>query len=192
MPRPGRRALAKTNKDRDAAEPTDEPGEPTPKTVSMVSSQAPVVQRFRLRGLNGELEGRSFDSTSDRIQIGSHPSNQIEVRDRTVSRFHCEVFVDNGGRAWVKDLGSRNGTRVNGVRVREAELQEGMVLRVGPLELVFTPLAERNELPIAPVTSFGTLVGSSLPLRTAFAQLGKAAMSDVTLLLTGESGTGKS
>jgi len=152
----------------------------------------PVVQRFRLTGLDGELEGRSFDSSSDRLQIGSHPLNEIEVRDRTVSRFHCEVFVDRDGRAWVKDLGSRNGTRVNGVRVREAEVQEGMVLRVGQLQLVFTPLAERNELPVAPVTSFGTLVGSSLPLRTAFAQLGKAAMSDVTLLLTGESGTGKS
>jgi two-component system, NtrC family, response regulator GlrR len=66
------------------------------------------------------------------------------------------------------------------------------VLRVGQLELVFIPLAERNELPVAQVTSFGKLIGSSLPLRTAFAQLAKAAASDVTLLLTGESGTGKS
>jgi DNA-binding NtrC family response regulator len=165
-----------------------------PETVSVAAGSVvpPVVQRFRLHGLNGELEGRSFDSASDRLQIGSHPLNEIEVTDRTVSRFHCEVFIDRDGHAWVKDLGSRNGTRLNGVRVREAEVQEGMVLRVGQLELVFTPLAERNELPVAPVTSFGTLVGSSLPLRTAFAQLGKAAASDVTLLLTGESGTGKS
>ena len=170
----------------------DESEESVPPTVSVVGTVPPAVQRFRLRGLGGELEGRSFDSSSDRLQIGSHPLNEIEVRDRTVSRFHCEVFVDREGRAWVKDLGSRNGTRVNGVRVREAELQDGMVLRVGQLELAFTSLAERNELPVAPVTSFGTLVGSSLPLRTAFAQLAKAAASDVTVLLTGESGTGKS
>ncbi|HET9157690.1 MAG TPA: sigma 54-interacting transcriptional regulator, partial [Myxococcaceae bacterium] len=176
------------------ARSADDSEGPVPETVSAVAAgMVPaVVQRFRLTGLDGELEGRSFDSASDRLQIGSHPLNEIEVRDRTVSRFHCEVFVDRDGRAWVKDLGSRNGTRVNGVRVREAEVQEGMVLRVGQLQLVFTPLAERNELPVAPVTSFGTLVGSSLPLRTAFAQLGKAAMSDVTVLLTGESGTGKS
>ena len=172
----------------------DDPEEQVPPTLSVVADSVvpPAVQRFRLRGLGGELEGKSFDSSSDRLQIGSHPLNEVEVRDRTVSRFHCEVFVDRDGRAWVKDLGSRNGTRVNGVRVREAELQEGMVLRVGQLELVFTPLAERNELPVAPVTSFGTLVGSSVPLRTAFAQLGKAAAKDVTVLLTGESGTGKS
>jgi len=175
------------------ARSADDPEEPVPETVSVVAgSVVPAVQRFRLRGLNGELEGKSFDSASDRLQVGSHPLNEVEIRDRTVSRFHCEVFVDREGRAWVKDLGSRNGTRVNGVRVREAELQEGMVIRVGQLELVFTPLAERNELPVAPMTSFGTLVGSSLPLRTAFALLGKAAASEVTLLLTGETGTGKS
>ncbi|HEY1908059.1 MAG TPA: sigma 54-interacting transcriptional regulator [Myxococcaceae bacterium] len=174
--------------------PVDEQPEPVTKTASVVAGSLvpPVVQRFRLQGLNGELEGKSFDSSSDRVQIGSHPLNEVEVRDRTVSRFHCEVFIDREGRAWVKDLGSRNGTRVNGVRVREAELQEGMVLRVGQLELSFTPLAERNELPVAALTSFGTLVGSSLPLRTAFAILQKAAASDVTVLLTGESGTGKS
>jgi len=168
--------------------------EEVPETVSVVAGSVirPAVQRFRLQGLNGELEGKSFDSSSDRLQVGSHPLNEVEVRDRTVSRFHCEVFVDREGRAWVKDLGSRNGTRVNGVRIREAEIQEGMVLRVGQLELAFIPLAERNEVPVAAVGSFGTLVGSSLPLRAAFAVLEKAAASSVTVLLTGESGTGKS
>jgi DNA-binding NtrC family response regulator len=172
----------------------DEPSEPVTRTASVVAGSLvpPVVQRFRLQGLNGELEGKSFDSSADRLQIGSHPLNEVEVRDRTVSRFHCEVFIDREGRAWVKDLGSRNGTRVNGVRVREAELQDQMVLRVGQLELSFTALAERNEIPVAALTSFGTLVGSSLPLRSAFAILQKAAASDVTVLLTGESGTGKS
>jgi two-component system, NtrC family, response regulator GlrR len=178
---------------RDVVTTADDSEEVTPKTVSMVASGmlAPAVQRFRLRGLNGALAGKSFDSSSDRLQIGSHPLNQIEIRDRTVSRFHCEVFVDREGRAWVKDLGSRNGTRVNGIRVREAELAEGMVLQVGYLELAFTPLAERNVLEVAPTSSFGTLVGSSVPLRAAFALLEKAAASSATVLLTGESGTGK-
>ncbi len=172
----------------------DHSEESTPKTVSMVATGtvAPAVQRFRLRGLNGELAGKSFDSSSDRVQIGSHPSNQIEVQDRTVSRFHCEVFVDREGRAWVKDLGSRNGTRVNGIRVREAELADGMVLQVGHLDLAFTPLAERNVLEVASTSSFGTLLGSSVPLRAAFALLERAAASGATVLLTGESGTGKS
>src|SRR5262249_14949104 len=81
------------------------------------TSDAPAsfVRRFRLRDLDGPLG--SFESSSDRLQIGSHPSNQVQIKDRTISRFHCEVFVEPSGRAWVRDLGSRNGTRVNGTRV---------------------------------------------------------------------------
>jgi DNA-binding NtrC family response regulator len=176
---------------RDVDQTADDSEEPTPKTVTMVEPFHPAVQRFRLRGLNGELEGQSFDSSSDRLQIGAHPLNQVEIHDQTVSRFHCEVFVQADGRVWVKDLGSRNGTRVNGTPVREAQLTDGAVLQLGRLQLAFTPLAERNELAVAPVTSFGSLVGSSIPLRTAFALLDKAAASNVTVLLTGESGTGK-
>ena len=131
----------------------DDSEEPTPKTVTVVDPSSPAVQRFRLRGLNGELAGKTFDSDSDRLQIGSHPLNQIEVRDRTVSRFHCEVFVGRDGRAWVKDLGSRNGTRVNGIRVHEAELAEGVVLRLGELELAFTPWRNETRCRLPPPTA---------------------------------------
>jgi len=192
MPRTG--DAVKPTTGRDVVKTADDSEEPTTETVSMVRDAvvAPAVRRFRLRGLNGELAGQSFDSTSDRLQIGSHPSNQIAIRDRTISRFHCEVFVERGGGVWVKDLGSRNGTRVNGTRVREAELSDGAVLELSHLQLAFGWLAERNALEVAPDTCFGTLVGSSVPLRAAFALLEKAAKSTFTVLLTGESGTGKS
>src|SRR5262249_39044532 len=164
-----------------------------PDTGSMeAEAHAGSVQRFRLRCLDGPVVGTCFDSTSDRLQIGSHKSNQVRVRDRTVSRFQCEAFVEPGGRAWGEDLGSRNGTRVNGTRVREGELTEGSVLQLGNVHFAFERLSEKNEIAVAPVTSFGNLVGSSVPLRAAFALLEKAAASDVTVLLTGESGTGKS
>jgi DNA-binding NtrC family response regulator len=178
----------------EAAETPDESEDPTPETGSMGDTEefSTAVRRFRLRGLDGFLAGQSFDSASDRLQIGSHPSNQVQIKDRTISRFHCEVVVEPKGRAWVKDLGSRNGTRVNGTRVREAELTEGAVLQLGRARFAFEPLSERNELTVASVTSFGSLVGSSVPLRAAFAVLEKAGASDVTVLLTGESGTGKS
>jgi len=179
---------------RDVADAADDAEEPTPDTASMgeVEEFPSAVRKFRLRGLDGVLAGQTFDSSSDRLQIGSHPSNQIQIRDRTISRFHSEIFVEPHGRVWVKDLGSRNGTRVNGTRVREAELTEGAVLQLGRARLAFEPLSERNELPVASATSFGSLVGSSIPLRAAFALLEKAASSDATVLLTGESGTGKS
>ena len=166
----------------------------TPDTSSMGEDEAlgSEVGRFRLRGLDGILAGQVFDSVSDRLQIGSHPSNQIQIRDRTISRFHCELYVEGGTRVWVKDLGSRNGTRVNGTRVREAELVDGAVLQLGKARLAFEALPERNQLAVASVTSFGSLVGASIPMRAVFAMLERAAASDVTVLLAGESGTGKS
>ena len=157
-----------------------------------VDDHPAAVQRLRLRGLDGVTAGLSFDSKSDRLQIGSHESNQVRVNDRTISRFHCEIVVEPRGRAWVKDLGSRNGTRVNGTRVREAELTDGSILQLGHTRFAFETLPDKNEIPVASATSLGSLVGSSVPLRAAFALLEKAAASDITVLLTGESGTGKS
>ena len=178
---------------REAAEAADDSDEPAPETASMEGSlETPTaVRRFRLRCVEEPLAGKWFDSASDRLQIGSHPSNPVQIRDRTISRFHCEVFVEAQGRVWVKDLGSRNGTRVNGTRVREAELTEGSVLQLGRVRLAFETLRTHNEIQVAPVSSFGSLVGSSVPLRAAFALLEKAARTDITVLLVGESGTGK-
>ena len=69
--------------------------EVTPETASMgdVEEFLAAVRKVRLRGLDGILAGKSFDSSSDRLQFGSHPSNQAQIRDRTVSRFHCEAWV---------------------------------------------------------------------------------------------------
>jgi len=129
----------------------DDPEEQVPPTLSVLADSVvpPAVQRFRLRGLGGELEGKSFDSSSDRLQIGSHPLNEVEVRDRTVSRFHCEVFVDRDGRAWVKDLGSRNGTWLNGKPLTWARpLAEGDRLDIAglPFRCVSRLRAEATEV----------------------------------------------
>ena len=56
--------------------------------------------------------------------------------DRTMSRFHCEIVVEEG-RALIRDLGSTNGTRVNERRVSRHGLQDGDVIRVGDTSLRF-------------------------------------------------------
>ena len=62
---------------------------------------------------------REFD---DVVGIGSHPSERIVIEDPTVSRFHCRLARESG--VWkLTDLGSKNGTRLNGVRVLAAELE---------------------------------------------------------------------
>jgi predicted component of type VI protein secretion system len=74
---------------------------------------------------------------ADRIVVGRKPEATIRVPVPSVSRDHCELSK-SGGRLLVRDLGSSNGTYVNGQRVQESELRPGDVLSVGPAVFVTT------------------------------------------------------
>src|SRR5437773_6734020 len=78
-----------------------------------------AVRRFKLTVVEGPKPGLTRESASDRCSIGFHPLNDLVIEDPTVSRFHCEVRMDDTG-AEVRDLDSRNGTVLDGVRVRQA------------------------------------------------------------------------
>ncbi|HEX4460941.1 MAG TPA: sigma 54-interacting transcriptional regulator [Polyangia bacterium] len=149
-----------------------------------------AVRRFRLTIVEGPKAGLSWESSSDRCSIGFHPSNDLVVEDATVSRFHCEVRIGEDG-AHVRDLDSRNGTVLDGVRVSDAHLRGGSLLKMGRVGLRFEFSSESNRLPVSVGNTFGNLVGTSVAIRTAFALLERAAASDVTVLLEGETGTGK-
>ena len=165
-----------------------------PQQTLSLDGSAPLppgaVRRFRLTVVEGPKAGLTWESQSDRCSIGFHPSNDLVMEDATVSRFHCEVRIADDG-AHVRDLDSRNGTVVDGVRVSDAFLRAGSLVKIGRVALRFEFSAESNKLPVSSGTAFGKLVGASVAMRTAFALLERAAMSDVTVLLEGETGTGK-
>jgi len=71
-----------------------------------------------------EVPGSSFT-------MGRNPENDLPLRDDLASRFHCTIEVDDSGRWVVKDLGSRNGTRLNGERVTTNSLRDGDVIAIG-------------------------------------------------------------
>jgi serine phosphatase RsbU (regulator of sigma subunit) len=114
--------------------------------------------------LNATLEGqrRSWPLEGDVVTIGRSSRSTVPVADGTVSKQHAEIF--RAGEDWcVRDLGSRNGTRVNGHEVREPHpLRDGDILEVGKViiqvgtETVAAP-AMTQYLPRDP--------GSSLKLR---------------------------
>lgn len=153
-------------------------------------STATTVQGFRLLVIDGPDNGKVVNSRGDRGSIGSLPSNDLVLDDRTVSRFHCEINLSPTGPS-VEDLESLNGTLVDGVRVKQAWLRDGSVLRLGQSSVSFSLSEETLPIKLWPQAQFGSMVGTSVPMRATFSELAKAAATDSTVLLEGETGTGK-
>ncbi|MFT3707092.1 MAG: sigma 54-interacting transcriptional regulator [Archangium sp.] len=162
-------------------------------TQPVGSSKAAVaaVRRFKLTVLEGADTGTAWESTGERCAIGSEKSNELVLTDPTVSRFHCELVSGERG-VRIKDLDSLNGVFVDGVQVVEAYLKGGSSLRLGRSLLRFEFAHEPNPLKLSPESRFGRLSGSSPAMRATFYLMERAAQSDVTVLLEGETGTGKS
>ncbi len=138
------------------------------------------------------LHGRDGDRTIDRrlsgkvVSIGSDPGNDLVLEDTFVSAFHCRLAQRSG--AWfVTDLGSTNGTRLDGVEVGEAKLAAGAVLQVGQVRLEVRDRAPADE----EADGFCGIISQDPAMRPVFELIGRAAPTDETVLVTGESGSGK-
>ena len=154
------------------------------------------AMRAELVVVEGAGMGRSVTIGAGPIVVGSDPGCDLVLADPRVSRRHLEVSVAAGGPGGsggfaVRDLGSKNGTRFEGATIHEATLAAGATLRLGDTYLRIEP--EPHGLHLAPSSrrQLGELVGESLAMRELFTVLEHAADSEVTVLLEGETGTGK-
>ena len=77
----------------------------------------------------------SFDG--GRLSIGRDPANDVCLDAPTISRFHAEIVGEVGGGVELRDLGSRNGTRLDGAPVTRASIRIGSEVGIGPFRLVF-------------------------------------------------------
>ena len=148
------------------------------------------LPRLALVVLNGEGRGAEYVMEGERLAIGKASGNDIVLTHQTVSRSHCEIIREGQGYV-LKDLGSTNGTLLDGSEVREAFLKPGAVLTVGEIELKVRTFSERIEVLPSERTRFGSVVGRSQEMREIFGLLERLAPSDATVLLGGETGTGK-
>ena len=124
------------------------------------------------------------------IYVGSSPDNLFVVEDPTVSRVHLKIEADRVGHR-LRDLDSKNGTAVNGIRVTDAYLPPECRIRVGETEIDFRLGDESVEVQLATRNRFGSIRGESLEMREIFALLSRVAPTMATVLVEGESGTGK-
>jgi transcriptional regulator with PAS, ATPase and Fis domain len=173
-------------------QPPDDGAPELPHTTLEISRKGPhlPIQGFRLTVSAGPDAGLSCSPKSETTTIGTGDSTDLKLKDPTVSRFHCEIRSSGGG-VVVKDSGSLNGVVVDGVRVTEAFLHGGAVLSLGNTKLTFELASEPVNVPMSSRTKFGIMVGRSFAMRRAFSLLERASGSNATVLLGGETGTGK-
>ncbi|MFT3774119.1 MAG: sigma 54-interacting transcriptional regulator [Minicystis sp.] len=148
------------------------------------------VPSVELVVVDGPDRGRRAPVRSGAAKIGSAEGNDLRLTDPTVSRLHCELRV-RGDTVTLRDHGSTNGTYAGGVRVRDADLPAGTLLRIGNTVVRIDVGTEPAFVEISPRTSFGELVGASVEMRRLYAVLERIAPTDATLLVQGETGTGK-
>ena len=104
-----------------------------------------MKRTIRLRGVNGPFKGRLWEAT-EVLRVGRLDPLEIVLDDNSVSRYHAEIRVTERG--WrVRDLGSTNGTRLNGVRLGTGQwpLQERDLLQFGEVAVVVEALLEERE-----------------------------------------------
>jgi pSer/pThr/pTyr-binding forkhead associated (FHA) protein len=97
----------------------------------------PVPSGGSIRVLRGFYEGLEMPVDRDWMVIGRGRGADIVIAEPTMSRAHAAIGFD-GSHFFVQDLGSTNGTRVNGSREQKAVLKDGDEVQLGKLALAVT------------------------------------------------------
>ena len=146
--------------------------------------------RGRFLIVKGPDRGESVPIGQRPLTLGSGPGSDVVLTDPTVSRRHLVAKLGDGG-VLVRDLGSTNGSFVHGARFKELVLGFGAEIHIGQTVLKYVPEEEPVDLPPADSQSFGKLLGWDPEIRKLFSLLADVAPSDATILIEGETGTGK-
>jgi transcriptional regulator with PAS, ATPase and Fis domain len=147
------------------------------------------VQSHHLVMVRGPEEGRVWP-LGETAKIGKGSDNDVVIVDATVSRCHFTLERRPEGYL-LRDPGSTNGTFVDSTRVVEAYVKPGTEIRAGEVVLRLKPVYEGVQISPSFSSTFGALVGDSAPMRRIFALLERVAPTEATILVVGETGTGK-
>ena len=150
--------------------------------TELLRRSAAEPARLSLLGGHG-VAARAFHLGEEPLSLGGAADNAITLSDRAVSQYHCRI-EPSPQCVSVRDLGSTNGTWVDGLRVRRHELRPGAVLRVGRTEL---RVVGRN----GAGKPSAELVAESTPMLSVMAEVDRFAALPWPVLIRGETGVGK-
>ncbi len=150
---------------------------------------ARVVHWFVRGGVARTEDGKTHAVEVEGVVVGRDDGAQIRLDDKEVSALHCELRAVGEG-VMVRDLGSTNGTFIGALRVREVVVTVPTEVRVGQSKITVEPAAKAR-VDVGFAERFGALVGSSPKMRRVFGVLEKVAPTPLSVLILGETGTGK-
>ncbi|MCW5808623.1 MAG: sigma 54-dependent Fis family transcriptional regulator [Deltaproteobacteria bacterium] len=159
------------------------------RVTNAVAARAPV-RAAQLRVVDGPDRGLAVDLPPVGVVIGTERTCDVVLADTFVSRRHCSVTPHAQGFA-ITDLGSRNGTIIDGVAIHKVVAPPGVAIRIGKTLVQLMPADEAVDIPPSAADRFGALYGASHVMRQVFGLLERAARSTAPILFLGESGTGK-
>jgi DNA-binding NtrC family response regulator len=160
-----------------------------PTKVSYLDKGATLhLRRCILQIADDPSQEWTFDK--EEIRIGSMDDNDIVLGDDTVSRYHCRIIQDDTSYILI-DNASTNGTFVNKVRVREAYLKPGCIIGVGQSTLKWNAREEEVQIVPSRADRCGNLIGGNAKMREIYSIIEKIAPTATTVVIDGETGTGK-
>ena len=159
-----------------------EPGETGMTTAFFAAEHThKQLRRVMLRVTDGPDKGSQLTVARSRITIGRSAVNDLALSDTSVSGTHAELIIGESG-VHVHDLDSTNGTFIGSVRVREAWIEPGSMLKVGKTEVELLS-ADEVQIPISGEDHFGALDGKSPAMREVFAVLERVAPTEMLSLI---------
>lgn len=156
------------------------------------------VEDLSLVVLEGPHQGQKFPLSQDILDLGRQAElcDIVLAQDPSISSLHARIQLRHHPTlpfsVVLQDLGSRNGVYLEGIQVKEAYLTPGLRCKIGNTVMMLqTQTHDKKCLNVPYFDATGQLVGQSESMRRIFAMLNRLAQRDTTVLLTGETGTGK-
>ncbi|MEW5855493.1 MAG: sigma 54-interacting transcriptional regulator [Myxococcota bacterium] len=165
-----------------------------PSNTQVHTNPLPSQQRDGAGQMYLVHDEKKFAVTETGVRVGKDEGNDLVIKDGHVSKFHALIFR-RGGVTVVRDLGSRNGTYINSVRVTEGEAPAGCTITLGgvPLRLEQTGGEASKRKPRTEEKRVGELVYADAAMDAVAAAIRSVAHAPVeaAVCVLGESGTGK-
>ena len=154
------------------------------------------IEQLRVVVIEGPDAGKSFEldaGAPTRLLVGTSPACFIKLSDSTVSRRHAAFEPTPRGAYRLNDLGSTNGTVVDGVRVGEAFVRGGEIVRFGSTTVRLETTQGPADRPpaLSHAMRFGRMFGASVAMRRLYPLCELLANARVPVVIEGETGTGK-